>query len=87
MSNMCLSTSTSRPNCYVSCCCPVGEFTEEDALQRALQLVDEAGGIAAARRLAEQEGQMAREALKGLSDSEAKRSLELMVDYVLRRIH
>lgn len=68
-------------------CCCAGEFTEEDSLARALTLVDQAGGIAAARRLAEAEGQLARDALKGLTDSEAKHSLELMVDYVLERIH
>lgn len=63
------------------------EFTEADALPRALQLVEQAGGIAAARELAEREGQMARDALKGLTESDAKRSLMLMVDYVLERIH
>lgn len=64
-----------------------GEFTEDDALQQALALVDGAGGIEAARQLAEQEGQLARAALAGLQDCPAKRSLELMVDYVLERIH
>jgi len=63
------------------------EFTEEGALQQALALVDKAGGIAAARQLAEREGQLARQALNVLDDSPAKRSLELMVDYVLERIH
>jgi all-trans-nonaprenyl-diphosphate synthase len=63
------------------------EFTEEGSLQRALALVSEAGGIQAARDLAEQEGQLARQALAGLADCPAKRSLELMVDYVLERIH
>lgn len=72
----------------VSCCAVLaGEFTEENALPRALQLVEQAGGIAAARELAEREGQMARDALKGLTESDAKRSLMLMVDYVLERIH
>jgi all-trans-nonaprenyl-diphosphate synthase len=63
------------------------EFTEEGSLQRALELVSEAGGIQAARELAEREGQLARAALAGLKDCPAKRSLELMVDYVLERIH
>lgn len=75
---MCLS-------CHGFAC--AGEFTEENALPRALQLVEQAGGIAAARQLAEREGQLARDALRGLTDSDAKRSLELMVDYVLERIH
>jgi geranylgeranyl pyrophosphate synthase len=70
--------------CAVLC---AGEFTEDSSLARALVLVEQAGGIAAARELAEQEGQLARDALKGLTDSEAKRCLELMVDYVLERIH
>jgi geranylgeranyl pyrophosphate synthase len=69
----------------VLCC--AGEFTEADSLPRALQLVEQAGGIAAARALAEREGQMARDALSGLTDSQAKRSLMMMVDYVLDRIH
>uniref|UniRef100_A0A383WLT2 Solanesyl diphosphate synthase n=1 Tax=Tetradesmus obliquus TaxID=3088 RepID=A0A383WLT2_TETOB len=63
------------------------EFTEEGSLQRALALVSEAGGLDAAMELAEQEGQLARQALGGLKDCPAKRSLELMVDYVLERIH
>lgn len=63
------------------------EFTEQDALQRALELVQSAGGIQAARELAEREGNLARQALSCLSDCQAKRSLELMVDYVLERIH
>jgi all-trans-nonaprenyl-diphosphate synthase len=63
------------------------EFTEEGSLQRALVLVSEAGGIQAAQELAEREGQLARQALSGLADCPAKRSLELMVDYVLERIH
>lgn len=73
--------------CCVVLCRAAGEFTEENALPRALQLVEQAGGIAAARELAEREGQMARDALKGLTESDAKRSLMLMVDYVLERIH
>lgn len=63
------------------------EFTEEDSLQRALELVDSAGGIQAARDLAESEANLARQALKCLRDCPAKRSLELMVDYVLERIY
>jgi all-trans-nonaprenyl-diphosphate synthase len=63
------------------------EFTEDDSLQRALALVNSAGGIQAARDLAESEADLARQALSCLRDCPAKRSLELMVDYVLERIH
>ncbi|KAF8071361.1 SPS3 [Scenedesmus sp. PABB004] len=63
------------------------EFTEDGSLQAALGLVHGAGGIEAARALAEEQGQLARAALRGLADCPAKRSLELMVDYVLERIH
>jgi all-trans-nonaprenyl-diphosphate synthase len=62
------------------------EFQEEGSLQRAIQLVQESGGIAAARKLARQEADMALENLTGLPDSPAKRSLELMVEYVLDRL-
>lgn len=63
------------------------EFTEEGSLQQALQLVHSTGGIQAARDLAEAEADLARQALGVLKDCPAKRSLELMVDYVLERIH
>eukprot|EP00878_Enallax_costatus_P002271 GHUV01002445.1.p1 GENE.GHUV01002445.1~~GHUV01002445.1.p1 ORF type:complete len:405 (+),score=81.67 GHUV01002445.1:198-1412(+) len=63
------------------------EFTENDALQQALELVNSAGGIQAARDLAEAEADLARRALTCVRDCPAKRSLELMVDYVLDRIH
>jgi all-trans-nonaprenyl-diphosphate synthase len=63
------------------------EFQEEGSLQRALVLVNEAGGIEKARQLAKDEGELARQALKGLPDGPAKRSLDLMVDYVLERIY
>jgi geranylgeranyl pyrophosphate synthase len=87
---LCAHTSHADVWCALPCCavlCCAGEFTEADALPRALQLVEQAGGIAAARELAEREGQMARDALQGLTESDAKRSLMLMVDYVLDRIH
>lgn len=63
------------------------EFTEDDSLQQALHLVDSAGGLQAARELAEAEADLARQALHCLRDCQAKRSLELMVDYVLDRIY
>jgi all-trans-nonaprenyl-diphosphate synthase len=63
------------------------EFQEEGSLKRALQIVVEVGGIEEAQQLAEQEGKLAKAALAGLPDSPAKQSLDLMVDYVLERIH
>lgn len=62
------------------------EFIEEGSLQRAIQLVHSTGGLAAAQKLAKEEGSLALAALKILPDGPAKRSLELMVEYVLFRI-
>jgi all-trans-nonaprenyl-diphosphate synthase len=45
------------------------------------------GGVDAARRLAREEADKALAALAVLPASRAKRSLELMVDYVLDRIY
>jgi all-trans-nonaprenyl-diphosphate synthase len=63
------------------------EFTEEGALQRALQLVVESGGIEAAQQLARQEADLALAALACLPEGQPKRSLQLMVEYVLERIY
>jgi all-trans-nonaprenyl-diphosphate synthase len=63
------------------------EFTEDGSLERALQLVTEAGGIEAARQLARQEADLALAALACLPDGQPKRSLQLMVEYVLDRIY
>eukprot|EP00879_Flechtneria_rotunda_P017968 GHRR01018832.1.p1 GENE.GHRR01018832.1~~GHRR01018832.1.p1 ORF type:complete len:206 (+),score=67.66 GHRR01018832.1:297-914(+) len=63
------------------------EFTEPCSLQQALGLVRKVGGIEEARQLAQQEARLAREALSGLPDGPARRSLDLMVDYVLDRIY
>lgn len=46
-----------------------------------------AGGVEAARQLARDEADKALAAIKVLPPSPAKRSLELMVDYVLDRIY
>ncbi len=54
---------------------------------QALALVNSSGGISAARHLAESEAALARGALAVLPDGPAKTSLNLMVDYVLERIH
>eukprot|EP00200_Dunaliella_tertiolecta_P003926 CAMPEP_0202346628 /NCGR_PEP_ID=MMETSP1126-20121109/5334_1 /ASSEMBLY_ACC=CAM_ASM_000457 /TAXON_ID=3047 /ORGANISM="Dunaliella tertiolecta, Strain CCMP1320" /LENGTH=423 /DNA_ID=CAMNT_0048938057 /DNA_START=97 /DNA_END=1368 /DNA_ORIENTATION=- len=62
------------------------EFVEEGSVARALQLVEAGGGIEAARGLARQQGDLALKCLDCLSDSPSKRSLQLMVDYVLDRI-
>ena len=63
------------------------EFQEEGSLERALQLVEGAGGLEAARTLAREQGDLARAALQKLPVCSATRSLELMVDYVLERIY
>lgn len=63
------------------------EFAEERALQRAIDLVSAAGGVEAARALAREEADKALAALATLPASRARRSLELMVDYVLDRIY
>jgi hypothetical protein len=65
------------------------EFVEEGSLARALHLVAAGGGIEAARRLARREADAALAALECLPEpaSAAKRSLQLMVEYVLQRIY
>lgn len=47
----------------------------------------QSGGIEAARVLARQEADAALLCLDSLSDSAAKRSLQMMVEYVLHRIY
>mmetsp|Transcript_9012 Transcript_9012/g.15659 ORF Transcript_9012/g.15659 Transcript_9012/m.15659 type:complete len:404 (-) Transcript_9012:571-1782(-) len=63
------------------------EFVEEGSLQQALKLVQQSGGIDASRQLARQEADSALACLANLADSPSKRSLQLMVDYVLHRIY
>mmetsp|Transcript_31001 Transcript_31001/g.68756 ORF Transcript_31001/g.68756 Transcript_31001/m.68756 type:complete len:420 (+) Transcript_31001:348-1607(+) len=63
------------------------EFVEEGALARALELVNTSGGLDAARRLARQEADAALRCLDVVPDGPSKRSLQLMVDYVLDRIY
>ncbi|GLC46314.1 hypothetical protein PLESTB_000998100 [Pleodorina starrii] len=63
------------------------EFVEEGSLERALELVRETGGIEDARLLARQQADMALAALECLPEGSARRSLRLMVDYVLERIY
>ncbi len=64
-----------------------GEFVEEGSLARALELVRETGGIEEARLLARQQADMALASLECLPECASKRSLRLMVDYVLERIY
>ncbi len=64
-----------------------GEFGEDGDLEKALQLVYAAGGIEKARQLARQEADKALQSLDCLPDSSAKRSLQLMVSYVLERLY
>lgn len=64
------------------------EFAEgDDDVRRAVDLVRSLGGVDAARQLAREEGERASRALDVLPDSEAKRSLLLMVDWVLLRLN
>ena len=63
------------------------EFAEPDSLKRAIDIVVSAGGVETARQLARDEADKALAAIKVLPPSPAKRSLELMVDYVLDRIY
>jgi len=63
------------------------EFAEPGSLQRAIDLVVSTGGVERARQLARDEADKALKALAVLPPSRAKRSLELMVDYVLDRIY
>ncbi len=60
---------------------------EEGSLARALQLVCESGGIEEALVLARQEADHALRALECLPEGASKRSLRLMVDYVLERLY
>ena len=66
-----------------------GEFPDgERDLAKAMELVTKSGGLDAARALARSEADAARKALYPLPDgSEAKASLELMVEYVLDRLY
>lgn len=63
------------------------EFVEPDALPRALSLVTSTGGLVAAQALAREEADTALRALEVLPEGQAKRSLQLMVDYVLDRLY
>lgn len=83
-----LLTRTHTPSdhlCLPACllCPPAGLAL----FPQALALVNSSGGISAARHLAESEAALARGALAVLPDGPAKTSLNLMVDYVLERIH
>uniref|UniRef100_A0A7S0YGP5 Solanesyl diphosphate synthase n=1 Tax=Polytomella parva TaxID=51329 RepID=A0A7S0YGP5_9CHLO len=61
-------------------------FEDPKSLERALQLVEEAGGIMAARRLAAEHAEKARTCLEVLPNySPARHSLNLIVNYVLLR--
>eukprot|EP00271_Cylindrocystis_brebissonii_P004731 TRINITY_DN16561_c0_g1_i1.p1 TRINITY_DN16561_c0_g1~~TRINITY_DN16561_c0_g1_i1.p1 ORF type:complete len:487 (-),score=82.09 TRINITY_DN16561_c0_g1_i1:1744-3204(-) len=62
------------------------EFVDDGALERAVQLVIDGGGIEEARALAKSEGEAARSCLSELPEGEVRRSLEGMVDYVLERL-
>jgi all-trans-nonaprenyl-diphosphate synthase len=61
------------------------EFTE-GTLEEAIGLVEAAGGIEEAMELAREEGAMAYERLAVLEPSDARHSMEGLIEYVLRRI-
>eukprot|EP00210_Caulerpa_lentillifera_P002348 g2253.t1 len=63
------------------------EFTEDGDLEKAIELVKSVGGISDAMQFASEEAMKARAAIENLSESPAKNSLMLMVDYVLKRIY
>mmetsp|Transcript_2004 Transcript_2004/g.5908 ORF Transcript_2004/g.5908 Transcript_2004/m.5908 type:complete len:431 (+) Transcript_2004:217-1509(+) len=63
------------------------EFEDDDSLQRALEIVHEVGGIDKSFSLARQEADKALASLRCLPDSPSKRSLELLVSYVLDRLY
>ncbi|MEW5317843.1 MAG: hypothetical protein WDW38_009107 [Sanguina aurantia] len=63
------------------------EFREEGSLPRALQLVNESGGIEESKLLARQQADMALACLESLSDSPSKRAMVQIVEYVLERIY
>jgi all-trans-nonaprenyl-diphosphate synthase len=62
------------------------EFAEPESLQSAIALVSSAGGVERARQLAREQADQALAALDVLPPSRAKRSLQVVVDYVLDRI-
>jgi geranylgeranyl pyrophosphate synthase len=62
------------------------EFEEEGSFERALELVKSCGAVEQARQMARDNGARARECLQPLPESEVRRSLEGLVDFVLERI-
>lgn len=62
-------------------------FDKESNLNEALRLVAESKGIERSRALAREQGALASAALQGLPDTAAKKSLEMMVSYVLDRLY
>lgn len=63
------------------------QFKEDGTLEKAIDIIVQGGGIEMARQLARQQGNLALQSLACLPDSQSKRSLELMVDYVLDRLY
>jgi all-trans-nonaprenyl-diphosphate synthase len=64
-----------------------GKFSDGAQLQDGVRLVEQLGGISAARAMARQEGRKAVAALTCLPMCSAKESLIKTVDYVLDRLH
>lgn len=63
------------------------EFSQEEDLEQALQLINEAKGIERARELATQNAKTAVEYLADLPASESRQALVNMADYVLSRLY
>lgn len=63
------------------------EFSQEEDLEQALQLINEAKGIERARELATQNANTAVEYLADLPTSESREALINMADYVLSRLY
>lgn len=59
----------------------------EESLARALQIVNESGGIEQSRVLAREQADLALACLEPLTDGPAKQSLIQMVEYVLERLY
>jgi len=63
------------------------EFMEDGDLEAAMGIVINDGGLEDAQTLAREQGKLAMEALECLPPSDARHSLEGLVDYVLTRIN
>lgn len=63
------------------------EFTEDDDLEEAIELVRPVGGVSDAKQFASKEAMKAQEAVGSLHNSPTKDSHLVMVDYVQKRTY